>query len=411
MRRQEWTSVALVLLLVPFTVYYSVCTYYCVSGRNEKLKQLYVHFQNEHEGRPSYNEAAAEQLVGLSVEQEQAQQSEQRSDDYFSIGQDFTHVIAVPPPPAPPPLLEPCLFDVWQAVFTCLVVSWLRRLTEENLLTPLGDWALRKQWQGDDRKFRVARFAASWFMVLIYSYTTLYGWYVLRDKEWVPWFVPGSHGNTRKCWEGLALVSADVNDLTTDSFAALEIPRDVRRYYMIQMGINFSHLFFHLFVYKHRRDFFLLSVHHALTILLMCYSYGFGYVRIGTLVLATHDVCDICVNLARCFIDTHQKALTVLSFLLTMLCWIVFRLFAFPFYVLYSACIESVRIVGRHSEEAFSWWFFNVMLWVLMVLHVLWFSLFPRLLISGLMLGITEEDITNVLHDHPGRQSPHPHHH
>ena len=50
-----------------------------------------------------------------------------------------------------------------------------------------------------------------------------------------------------------------------------------------------------------RKDFWMMFVHHAVTIFLMSFSWTCNFYKVGTLVLIIHDVADIFLESAKLF--------------------------------------------------------------------------------------------------------------
>ena len=101
-------------------------------------------------------------------------------------------------------------------------------------------------------------------------------------------------------------------------------------YYAVEVGFYLS-LIASQFTDVKRKDFWLMFLHHVVTIGLILFSYLCNFVRIGTLVLILHDTTDFWLELAK--MGTYAPRLQPicdLSFIIFAVSWFVTRLVAFP---------------------------------------------------------------------------------
>jgi len=142
-------------------------------------------------------------------------------------------------------------------------------------------------------------------------------------------------------------------------------------------------------------------VHHIVTIILLCGSYACGYQRIGLLVQLIHDVSDIGVDLLKMFNylkleGTQGLFLSEIVYVGNLCSWMYWRLYIFPYYVIYSSAYESHVKLASHSKgdilaniNPFELWSIypdyplliamNGALVLLFLLHWYWFFLFVRI--------------------------------
>lgn len=97
--------------------------------------------------------------------------------------------------------------------------------------------------------------------------------------------------------------------------------------------------------------------------------------RVGCLVMALHDACDVLMEAAKCFNYTQRDAAATAAFAGFMVSWAALRLTAFPLMVVRSAALELPAVLGGRPPM---WWGFVGGLLLLLVLHVYWFSLIVR---------------------------------
>ncbi|XP_076093935.1 ceramide synthase 2-like isoform X1 [Mytilus galloprovincialis] len=200
---------------------------------------------------------------------------------------------------------------------------------------------------------------------LFYIVLFWYGLFTLWDKSW---FV-----KTENCWVG---------------WPKQHVTNDVYWYYAIELGFYWS-LLFTLSTDHKRKDFTEMVTHHVVTIFLVFFSWVTNFVRIGTLVLCVHDAVDY--FLAGGKIGTYMKSdtLATILFVMFLLVWIASRLIIFPFFVIYSASVES-RIIQGVAESS-TYMFFNGLLYILQVLHIIWSYMIFRIAYRKVTRGKIED--------------------
>jgi hypothetical protein len=172
---------------------------------------------------------------------------------------------------------------------------------------------------------------------------------------------------------------------------------DLQIFYIAQLGIWIYTCYIHRFVDERRKDYYVMYMHHIVTIALVGLSWAVGYMRIGVLVLFIHDVSDIFVDLLKMvnYLKLEgQKGffLSEIAYVVCVLSWIYFRLYQFPFRIFRGSFLTPYVLLLRTPRVSYSFlgleffpsdlpWHFhlNVMLMALMVLHVYWFFLFLRI--------------------------------
>jgi len=266
------------------------------------------------------------------------------------------------------PLAEvPNVMDLWPVLiaypfFLALRPTWKRFIGGrffKNFMNP----KLTDPVQLEDK---IQKAGMDSFYCLVYVGLTLFGYWVGHDKDWAPWYFAG-HGDSTNCWR---------------FFNEQHIETDVKWYYSVQIAFSISLLTLN-FIEHGKRDFLEMAIHHFATLFLLVFSYMCGYVRIGCLVLAVHDVCDIFVFAAKSISETRFEIAGAIGYFSMVISWAFFRLYLFPTKVIYSASVESSNQYradyGGVGQVIFGWYFFNGLLMVLQILHVYWFALFIRL--------------------------------
>lgn len=224
---------------------------------------------------------------------------------------------------------------------------------------------------------KVHRASDSLFKCVYYLAMTLWAWYVLHDKPWVPWVLGGS-GETQFCW--------------TDWSSFQTTPADLKHFYLTAIGYHLSEVVMHM-VNDGCPDFWEMLLHHTVACFLVCYSYLLSYVPIGCLALLLHGSTDVFVYMSKCLVDTPYVSLTAVSYFALVLSHAWFRIYVFPMYVIKSAWVESIQVVGG---ELPAWGFLNFSLCVLLLLHMYWFILIIKMGIGFKRTGEARDIASNL---------------
>ncbi|KAM7414508.1 hypothetical protein PAMA_019360 [Pampus argenteus] len=157
-------------------------------------------------------------------------------------------------------------------------------------------------------------------------------------------------------------------------------------YYLFEMGFYLSLLLSLTFDVK-RKDFKEQVIHHIATLTLLSFSWISNYIRIGTIVMAVHDSADILLEGAKVlnYAKWHQTANTI--FAVFTILFMLTRLVIFPFWVIHCTWVYPVE----RFDPFFGYYFFNVMLVVLQILHLYWAALISRMFYKCI-LGKLEGD-------------------
>lgn len=177
----------------------------------------------------------------------------------------------------------------------------------------------------------------------------------------------------------------------------------VQMYYMLALGFYASAIVFLVAYDTRRSDFLQLFVHHIVTIALVWISYIYGYTRVGSLIIALHDLGDIFLYAATTLNKLRFTGLDTAVFAVFAVTFYVSRLVVFPrlvYGVLGESLYQVAYVDGRFNEWAkyfetalVHWFSFAIMLNTLILLHCFWFVLILRMIYRELFLGkkITEQ--------------------
>ncbi|XP_029381060.1 ceramide synthase 2-like [Echeneis naucrates] len=158
-------------------------------------------------------------------------------------------------------------------------------------------------------------------------------------------------------------------------------------YYMLELGF-YGSLLLRISVDIKRKDFKEQVIHHLATIFLLSFSYCANYIRIGTLVMLLHDSSDILLESAKMFnYGTGWRKTCDTLFIVFAVAFLVTRLVIFPSKIIHTTLVLSMEVF----EPFAGYYFFNILLMVLQVLHIFWAGLILRMVYKFLK-GKLEKD-------------------
>ncbi|XP_026167825.1 ceramide synthase 2 isoform X1 [Mastacembelus armatus] len=236
----------------------------------------------------------------------------------------------------------------------CKKTSWPERRVQV--------WFRRRRNQ--ERPGLRKRFCEASWRCVFYLFAFVGGVLALHDK---PWFY-----NLKEVWAGFPKQSM--------------LPSQYW-YYLLEMGFYLSLLLSLTFDVK-RKDFKEQVIHHIATLTLLSFSWISNYIRIGTLVMAIHDSSDILLEGAKVFnyAKWHQTANTM--FVVFTVVFMVTRLVIFPFWLIHCTWVYPLD----QFAPFFGYYFFNIMLLVLQVLHLYWAVLISRMVFKFIFSKLEGDD-------------------
>uniref|UniRef100_A0A8C9V798 Ceramide synthase 6 n=1 Tax=Scleropages formosus TaxID=113540 RepID=A0A8C9V798_SCLFO len=178
--------------------------------------------------------------------------------------------------------------------------------------------------------------------------------------------------NTRECWY---------------NYPYQPLTADLHYYYIVELSFYLS-LLFSQFTDIRRKDFLIMFVHHLATISLITFSYVNNMARVGTLVMCLHDAADVLMEAAKMANYAKCQRLCNLIFVMFAMVFISSRLGVYPIWILNTTLFESWEIVGPYP----SWWVFNVLLLLLLVLHSFWSYLIVKIACRAISRGKVSKD-------------------
>uniref|UniRef100_A0A915IXY6 TLC domain-containing protein n=1 Tax=Romanomermis culicivorax TaxID=13658 RepID=A0A915IXY6_ROMCU len=247
------------------------------------------------------------------------------------------------------------------------VFSRVRQFSTRNSTEVIANGHLIKS----RRKFKIGlvpkstldKFSECCWRFSFYLFIFVYGLCSLWSKDYF-W-------DTRYCWFDYP------QHVVTD---------DIYWYYMFELMFYWS-LIFSQFVDVQRKDFWVNFIHHIATVLLMTFSWASNMVRMGVLILQAHDAADFWMEGAKMARYCKRTTLCNCLFAIFATVWFVTRCIYLPFWLLYSALIETVVYVGFYE----AYYFINSLLVLLQILHVFWTIIIFKILITALKSGEADD--------------------
>jgi len=235
----------------------------------------------------------------------------------------------------------------------------------------IGAKVISPKYEGTVRADKIMRFGHTLVKLCFFVVVSIYGYIVLKDKDYLPWALGGS---------------GDITEAFPDNFPFVSYHEDVAHYYLWGLSYHVMSLVYHLGMPK-KPDFMEMFLHHVVTIFLIFFSYMSGYLRIGSLVFFLHDVTDVASYLMKTAVDTQSSLFNKFAFSNLLISWGYGRLFVFPYFLMYETFFSPRYTMMKVN----GYYFFNSMLVILYCLHVYWYSLFLRMGFAYATRGVIKD--------------------
>ncbi|XP_078280148.1 ceramide synthase 2-like [Rhinoraja longicauda] len=261
-------------------------------------------------------------------------------------------------------LPKPALEQVYSTKSTCLKEHDLLALAKQCGISVQEVKVWFRNRRNQDRPSITQRFCDASWRFAFYVFAFVFGFCVLLDK---PWF-----WNQEMWWEGY--------------------PRQVLLpsqywYYIIELAFYWS-LLLRVSLDVKRKDFKEQILHHIATIFLISFSYCANYIRGGSIVMLIHDASDYIMECAKMFNYAGWRRTCDVMFVVFALVFLITRLVIFPILGILTACYYSVFVF----RPFFGYYFFNLLLMVLQILHIFWAYLIVRMAVKFVFAGKVEKD-------------------
>ena len=228
-----------------------------------------------------------------------------------------------------------------------------------------------RQRKVQDKPTTVDKFGEVCWRCFYQSLMIVQGVIVLWDKPWV-W-------DSRYLWYQYPFHSVD---------------GEIWWYYMLALTVYWS-LTVSQFTDAKRKDFIELFIHHIATIMLLSLSWITNLTRVGTLILLVHNIADVLLEAAEMFKYANYQRTCDFLFAVFAVAWVVTRLGIYPTWIIYSVAVEAPQMLQMFPI----YYFFNVLLSLLLVLHVTWTYFIFKAVYKALLCGKTEKDTRSDSND------------
>ena len=176
----------------------------------------------------------------------------------------------------------------------CFIAKKITIMLTYNLF-----YAVAKKTEPEDLRVGYAEKAAHKLYQMIYFViSTYWGWSVLKDTDWLPWYLGG-------------MKDGKYSNLS-QGFPFAPYPRAVYEYSLYTFGFHMEGLVGHALFDERKNDYEEMFLHHVAT----CSLY-FGYIfsnfmGIGSIIAYLHDIADIFAHGAKVFGSTKYQGMAVL---------------------------------------------------------------------------------------------------
>ncbi|CAF0882433.1 unnamed protein product [Adineta steineri] len=239
--------------------------------------------------------------------------------------------------------------QIYYIIYIAIVVTILRYLFEKYICKPLVNWLALKPV---DKK----KCPESAWKCLFYTCTWSYCVYLLSYRY-------NYFHEPHLIWD--------------DWSPGMDVPFDIQIMYFVQCGFYLHSIYGTLYMDYKRKDFYVMLLHHVLTMTLIFVSYATRYHKIGLLVLFVHDITDIWLELTKVLHYLGSRENGKLwehaasgCFIIFTFCWFLFRMYWYPIKVLYTAGVTPAY--RAYDKGGGLYGFFNVLLWTLLSLNIYW---------------------------------------
>ncbi|CAF0836893.1 unnamed protein product [Brachionus calyciflorus] len=247
------------------------------------------------------------------------------------------------------------LEESYPILYIAIIFTLVRYVFELGICRPIVNYL-----KVDDKADR-EKFPESCWKFVVYSFLWGYTCYLL-------------------IFDGRFNYFTDQSNIWDDWSIGMDVPFEIRLIYFIECGFYLHSIYATIFMDAWRKDFFVMLLHHVLTLTLISVSYATRYHKIGILVLFVHDITDILLEFTKCNVHLKKRnkkfypiheTISNYGFGAFTFAWFVFRLYWFPLKILYATGVVSVHKAYQRGAGLYG--FFNSLLWLLLVLDIYWF--------------------------------------
>lgn len=199
------------------------------------------------------------------------------------------------------------------------------------------------------------KLATGLFKVTYYTLSVIIGHFILKNMTFFP---PELMGN------GLMENMYNNGD---PGILFFDKPEYFDLYYLTGLAFVITDLIWLLFFYEIQSDFYLMLLHHSITISLVVFSYLTNLSQIGIIVFYLHDITDVFVYIVRIVINTDfPDWIKIIPCVLLLASYLFFRIYLLG------------KLIYLVYMESTVWDPYKSILWgfkcILMIMHIYWVS-------------------------------------
>ncbi|KAK9926198.1 hypothetical protein M0R45_023440 [Rubus argutus] len=277
----------------------------------------------------------------------------------------------------------PVLRDFFVLPLFVLLFPSLRLFLDMFVFERLGRWLMfgkeQKKVETHDNRKKVNKFKESAWKCLYFFSAELLALSVTYNE---PWF-----SKTKYFWVGPG------DQVWPDQKTKLKL----RGLYMYSAGFYMYSSFALVFWETRRSDFWVSMAHHIATTILIVVSYIARFSRVGSIILALHEGCDVFLEIAKLSKYCGYELIASVCFVAFVLSWTVLRLIYFPFWIIWSTSYESLLNLDKEKhmvDGSIYYYLFNTLLICLLICHIYWWKLMVWMLIKQIRSrGKLDDDV------------------
>ncbi|SBT70732.1 longevity-assurance (LAG1) protein, putative [Plasmodium malariae] len=260
----------------------------------------------------------------------------------------------------------------------CGCFTFMGKYILNKLSNPIGERMIPKnKWSQRIRKIKVERFNLMFFNLFYFSLISTFGFVALRYQTYFP-VEMGGEGNLNDYFVGYP------NQKTSNL---------VHMYYFLNGGYLLTSVY-SLLMSEKLPDFYENFLQHLCAIILVYFSYSQNFIRVGSVIMLCHDICEVFSSACRVFVDTRYKLVTVSSFCILFSSWGFLRLYIFAKRCILPVHRNFTMFRSMLPAETLIWLIFLML--VILLMNTYWLVLMAKMFVHFVTSGKTEDILTRA---------------
>lgn len=128
------------------------------------------------------------------------------------------------------------------------------------------------------------------------------------------------------------------------NYPCQKLPKYLDEFYLFKLAYHTYELAYSFIFQRNRQDFPEYFLHHFVTLGLILMSYSLNAIPVGAVIMLLHDITDLGASTFKATIDVTPKVIQGLGYACMVVPWVYFRLWFFPYQVIYRNHYEMVSI-------------------------------------------------------------------